>query len=83
MFQDAYALSAIATFPTNPGLFVTANSAGLLRATDLVKGRVVQKLNKGEEVRALCLDYGGEKCPMSPFTGEISYRCCTGSQKYF
>jgi hypothetical protein len=26
---------------------------------------------------------GGEKYPILPFTGEISYLCFTGSQKYF
>ena len=26
---------------------------------------------------------GGEKYPFFPFTGEISYRCFTGRQKYF
>jgi hypothetical protein len=26
---------------------------------------------------------GGDKYPILPFTGEISYPCFTGSQKYF
>jgi hypothetical protein len=26
---------------------------------------------------------GGEKCPILPVTGEISYRCFSGCQKYF
>ena len=27
--------------------------------------------------------YGGDECPILPFTGEISYRCFTGCRKMF